>query len=1073
MADWYVSTSGNDSTGDGSIGSPYATLTKAQTSASNGDTVYLKSGETWTPSTRYTISKQLNFDIYGGTAYAVIDGTSASNIVYQALFKVDASYVTVNKIRIYNSQGTGIALNGSYSTVSNCEVDTTYDAGILIKGTGNRVSGCRVTATNNGYANASDYPAQGYLHPWAGVISFNGALDFIAEGNIVDSAWGEGIALWYGAKNGVVRNNRIHAAHSIGIYLDSARNIDIYNNLITGTTNTDYHRNPGFCGAGIVFNNEQSRYTSAYGGYGTLGPSDVTSNVNVYNNLVAFTEAGLGIWGQVSITNYENVNVFNNTFVGYQIAISKFMNAENHNVNNVSGADTYIQNNIWKNEGADSTNTISTYTSSRIHFDYNAWNGAGGIAGANDVAGSITLAKNTGWQSLSVIGDVTSADFICSTAGISGAALSSILSGQGVTTDHDGTTLNSPPDLGGLVYNGSGGTPPPSSGGLTVNGDNVLVASSTNTATGSGLSGVSSILVLDSDDTPTQATTKVIVHPAGASVDFLTGDLASISTTNFKLRLSSDTPDYFQYANTTTWSGSTGSCTTSAAAGIDDYPSGINIISAGETSNLEGIDVVTATAAGEQVKFEIDIKAGTSTSTKVTIQRTGGNKVQYTGTIGGTLTLTSATGHSNYGYSWEAIGSVYRLTIYTDSEAAGVYRLEIGPNTSTSGNLITLYMLRAWLDQATTDTDYIFSPVSVPTITNINTDNEVDPNAENLITGTDLQELVYATITDADTTYTYQYLPAASDGLTSKFRAAELTSLTAPISFTGYYAESLLSDHNPRLWTKNYSEALVDYAPTVLGLSTAITITSGGATWNSATLNAAFTGTAGQLTTIKFLIVQGTSGRFRAAILHTSGAYIEAAGIVGSLAITGETGGTGSSVTETQIGSATLVTVTTTLLNSGEYKLSVGPYHTSGDVHFYGVDIWHGNPTNTVTHVVTVASTGTPEPTLVKKIKFSVVGGNQLMGRAASAGAPAAISEAISIVIGGGNPRIDPGGVFPNVLAYANSVLVSDGELELIESDLDYGSIDALLTGSQGYYMWAKNSDGSLRWSAPVQVIEE
>jgi len=44
-ADWiYVSETGNDSTGDGSSGNPYLTISKGVTEATVGDTVYIVAG---------------------------------------------------------------------------------------------------------------------------------------------------------------------------------------------------------------------------------------------------------------------------------------------------------------------------------------------------------------------------------------------------------------------------------------------------------------------------------------------------------------------------------------------------------------------------------------------------------------------------------------------------------------------------------------------------------------------------------------------------------------------------------------------------------------------------------------------------------------------------------------------------------------------------------------------------------------------------------------------------------------------------------------------------------------------
>ena len=53
----YVSSSGNDGTGDGSADKPYATLAKAVDTAENGETVYVMSDLTMTEP---TVSEQLH-----------------------------------------------------------------------------------------------------------------------------------------------------------------------------------------------------------------------------------------------------------------------------------------------------------------------------------------------------------------------------------------------------------------------------------------------------------------------------------------------------------------------------------------------------------------------------------------------------------------------------------------------------------------------------------------------------------------------------------------------------------------------------------------------------------------------------------------------------------------------------------------------------------------------------------------------------------------------------------------------------------------------------------------------------
>jgi len=65
MADWYIDLdSGNDSTGDGSSGTPYQTFNKACTEASTGDTIILKDGT-------YTLSSSTAESLTGAAGKAL------------------------------------------------------------------------------------------------------------------------------------------------------------------------------------------------------------------------------------------------------------------------------------------------------------------------------------------------------------------------------------------------------------------------------------------------------------------------------------------------------------------------------------------------------------------------------------------------------------------------------------------------------------------------------------------------------------------------------------------------------------------------------------------------------------------------------------------------------------------------------------------------------------------------------------------------------------------------------------------------------------------------------------------
>ncbi len=77
---WYISTTGNDTTGDGSIENPYLTPAKAESVASNGDIIYVGAG-VFEAATYHTFAKQL--DWHGaGEGITILRGNNNSRVIY-------------------------------------------------------------------------------------------------------------------------------------------------------------------------------------------------------------------------------------------------------------------------------------------------------------------------------------------------------------------------------------------------------------------------------------------------------------------------------------------------------------------------------------------------------------------------------------------------------------------------------------------------------------------------------------------------------------------------------------------------------------------------------------------------------------------------------------------------------------------------------------------------------------------------------------------------------------------------------------------------------------------------------
>ena len=80
MPTYYVATTGNDTTGDGSAGLPWLTLTKAETAASNGDTVNVGAG-TFQEATYWTPAKAITW-VGAGSSSTIVRGNNATRAIY-------------------------------------------------------------------------------------------------------------------------------------------------------------------------------------------------------------------------------------------------------------------------------------------------------------------------------------------------------------------------------------------------------------------------------------------------------------------------------------------------------------------------------------------------------------------------------------------------------------------------------------------------------------------------------------------------------------------------------------------------------------------------------------------------------------------------------------------------------------------------------------------------------------------------------------------------------------------------------------------------------------------------------
>jgi hypothetical protein len=162
MADYYISNSGNDVTGDGSSGNPWATISKFDTASASGDTCYIvTSASTYLLPQLTTISKSYTIRSVSGTPTDVLlDGAASTTARWSNSAGITTIFqdVTIKNLSQINVSAFEAGANSWLLTFTNCIIrDTVWDPGNSRGGlTSAFVStGCVFTFTNCVFYNNS------------------------------------------------------------------------------------------------------------------------------------------------------------------------------------------------------------------------------------------------------------------------------------------------------------------------------------------------------------------------------------------------------------------------------------------------------------------------------------------------------------------------------------------------------------------------------------------------------------------------------------------------------------------------------------------------------------------------------------------------------------------------------------------------------------------------------------------------------------------------------------------------------------------------------------------------------
>jgi len=248
-ANWWVdAVNGNDSFSGQSAQTPFRTISKAATVATEGNLIYVREGTYHEKVDIYcsgSSGKPIVFKNYP-TETPVIDGqyilptgvydiTTADTLlgfVYSGLVQIYGDYVTFDGFTVYQSRGRGIFVYGSHCTVQNCTVTAIRSTGILagpLPAWGvrsyNTVHNCSVSDCNS-YLEGTSLP----WPTWGPCIQ----MKYVDNATVTDctcTGRGEGI-IFAACRTGLIRGNDCYNNVNTGIWIYYSQDVVAFLNFV-------------------------------------------------------------------------------------------------------------------------------------------------------------------------------------------------------------------------------------------------------------------------------------------------------------------------------------------------------------------------------------------------------------------------------------------------------------------------------------------------------------------------------------------------------------------------------------------------------------------------------------------------------------------------------------------------------------------------------------------------------------------------------------------------------------------------------------------------------------------------
>lgn len=311
---YYVATNGSDTTGDGSLTNPWATISYAvQTSTVYGDltnnrgaTIYVRGGIYYGPVAVWvngTATGRLVISAYPDE-HPILDGSANMGTVTDVV-TIGRAYIDFIGFEIRNAPHVGYdAWGQTYGRILNNTIhDSQGDAIFVGHDTPGRAHDLLISG-NNIFHNCLSNKARNTSGGWPQAIGVSNSPYVTVSYNRVYRNYGEGIIMGY-TDNGAVIGNEVFDNYSNEIYLNYAQTTKVDGNFCYSYDPTFYRDYSGTGNwqpaDGIVAANEHSNTTSTH----TL------ANCDIVNNVVLHAYWGIGYWR--SDAGVSNLHFYNNT----------------------------------------------------------------------------------------------------------------------------------------------------------------------------------------------------------------------------------------------------------------------------------------------------------------------------------------------------------------------------------------------------------------------------------------------------------------------------------------------------------------------------------------------------------------------------------------------------------------------------------------------------------------------------------------------------------------------------------------------------------------------------------------